>query len=199
MTARIAIERADIVKAALAIIREKGWEGVSARSLAARLGSSTMPIYSGMGSMEELRLAAEREAESMLLAEQGRPRTGDPRLDMAVGYVAFAREEPEIFHFAIASRGRGQGSGMASPEQSLRKSEERGAADTPAMREAVAVLADPARRTDFVLRSWVFTHGLAELLALGAFPMSDEEIARHLAAAGGAFYALEIDAAKGEG
>ncbi len=44
MTARIAVDRDRIIEAALDLIREGGWEAVSARSIAARLGSSTMPI-----------------------------------------------------------------------------------------------------------------------------------------------------------
>jgi len=46
--------REQVIDTAFNLIRKNGWGSVSARSIAKELGSSTMPIYSNMNSLEEL-------------------------------------------------------------------------------------------------------------------------------------------------
>lgn len=209
MSARVSIEKAAIVEATLALIREAGWEGVSARSIAARLGASTMPIYSAIGSMDDLKALAVDSAEDLLFAEQRRARTGNESLDLAVGYVAFAREEPRLFHFVIQGRGLGPAS-FRPPEgggrdglgkkpgqprslpagEAMEASRLRVGSEVEGVKGVLSGLSTERDKEDFLLRSWVFTHGLAELLAAGAFTMDDTEIIRHLLGAGGAFFAI---------
>ena len=55
MPRRVKFDRESIIRAALDIVREGGPETLNARAVAARLGSSTQPLYSGLGSMDELR------------------------------------------------------------------------------------------------------------------------------------------------
>jgi AcrR family transcriptional regulator len=194
MTARLSIEREAIIDACLGIMREGGWASVTARAIAARLGASTMPIYSGIGSMAELKKAANARVGDLLRAEQRKPRTGDAAMDMAIGYVAFAREEPRLFRFLLGGEGQEGGAANEAKEPAVRVVEEgerTEIADVPPLASLLAEFADPERRNDFVLRSWIFAHGLASLLAGGVFSMGDEEIIRHLSAAGGAFYELE--------
>ena len=52
MARRVKFDRESIIRAALDIVREGGPEALNARAVAARLGSSTQPLYSGLGSME---------------------------------------------------------------------------------------------------------------------------------------------------
>jgi TetR/AcrR family transcriptional regulator, tetracycline repressor protein len=48
------IDRDDIIDAALAILREDGFEAVSMRSVAAKLGVSPFPLYSRVGNKEAM-------------------------------------------------------------------------------------------------------------------------------------------------
>jgi hypothetical protein len=147
-----------------------------------------MPIYSAMGSMEELRKACLLAVARLLDEAQHRRRSDNPALDLAVGYVLFAREEPRLFRFFLAAAG--------DMEKAVK-----GAAADPAFekgRPAAALLGQvfqelpaPDQRDNFVFRAWVFTHGLADLLSSGRLEMDEAEIARHLEAAGGAFYLQE--------
>lgn len=184
MGARTAIEKKGIVEAAVQIVREAGWEVVSARSIAARMGSSTMPIYSVIGSMEELHVLAKLRAVEMLQASQRVPRTGNPALDLAVGYVAFAREESRLFHFAISAD---ESVALTNKAVSMRDYGEQVAVFSPGVKSILDSIVKGAQG-DFLLHSWIFTHGLAELVAAGVIDMSDEEILRHLNAAGAAFF-----------
>lgn len=47
----------EVVKAALDLTREKGFAAVSARSLGEKLGTSSRPVFSHFGNMEEVRQA----------------------------------------------------------------------------------------------------------------------------------------------
>jgi AcrR family transcriptional regulator len=188
MTARVTIERNVIIEAAIALIRGGGWDSVSARSIAARLGSSTMPIYSAIGSMEELKRATFIRASLLLSAAQRKPRTGDALLDLAIGYVAFARDESRIFQFIIGNQ-KDMGNDML--KNASDKEQPGNIADLEALEQVLATLAAPDLREEFVMRSWIFTHGLAQLVAEGVLVMDEAEITRHLQDAGNAFYQFE--------
>ncbi len=192
MGAHATIDVNDIVSAAIQIVREAGWDAVSARRIAGRLGCSTMPIYSGAGSMQDLRTLTKARAVEMLETSQRIPRTGNPALDLAVGYVAFAREEPKLFHFVLSEDGSPR---PPSPEESMRAGRERLIDDAPKMGGILDSILKSVQG-DFLFRSWIFTHGLAELVASGVVEMSDEEILRHLNAAGAAFYAFHSQEGK---
>jgi AcrR family transcriptional regulator len=188
MPARTTIDRDAIIQAALALIGEGGWNAVSARSIASRLGASTMPIYSAIGSMEELRRAAFVAAALRLSVAQRKPRTGNEALDLAVGYVAFAREEPGLFRFILANQ---KDIGDAILAAAKNPDAPGAIGDIALLNQVLGSLSKPERRDDFVLRCWIFTHGLAELVADGTLVMDEQEITRHLQDAGGAFYLYE--------
>jgi len=184
MGGRVSIEKERIVSAALEIVNGSGWEAVSARAIAARIGCSTMPIYSAIGSMDELLILAKLRAVEMLQASQRMARTDNPALDMAVGYVAFARESPRLFHFAISAE---KGHAISDETGAVSDYGTQVADRIPEFRSILDAMVASAQG-DFLLRSWIFTHGLAELVASGVVDMSDEEIIRHLNAAGTAFF-----------
>ena len=99
MTQPTTYTREMVVGAAFELIREEGWSSVSARSIAKRLGSSTMPIYSQLRSISEVERALQIRARALLRDFQKRSWTENGRLNMAFGYVAFARDEKNLFRF----------------------------------------------------------------------------------------------------
>lgn len=188
--------REKVVEAALELIREEGWQGVSVRAIARRLGSSTMPIYSHAKSIEELEKDLKTKARVLLKEYQHRPYTEFALLNLAFGYVVFARDEKNLFRFLerpdpIAS---GDMSGMAE----LFRSEfgERS-------EESAALAGMPPERQETLIRyTWVFTHGLAMLVNSGALgKVSDNTILEFLRNSGEAFYvwAAARDQTEGEG
>lgn len=188
MTARPSISKEELVEAALNLIREEGWEGVSARSLASRTAISTMPIYSAMGSMDELKKACLLAISRLMDEFQHRRWSDNPALDLAIGYVVFARQEPRLFRFLLAAAGdmeQGVKEAAANPEF------EKGKPAAALLGQVFQELPAPGQRDNFIFRTWVFTHGLADLLSSGRLSMDEEEITRHLKAAGGAFYIFE--------
>ena len=87
----------DIIEAAFSVAREKGMSELSTRSIAKRLGCSTMPVYSFFKSKQNLIQKIIKKAYAVLYEYQTTARTGDPFLDMGIGYVLFAKNERYLF------------------------------------------------------------------------------------------------------
>ena len=78
MPPKFKFTREQIVDAGFAIVRSKGWAGLSTRSLAEALGASSRPIYSFFKSITELEEAIVRRGVDLLYRCMIRERSGDP-------------------------------------------------------------------------------------------------------------------------
>jgi AcrR family transcriptional regulator len=193
MTQQAFFTREAVLNAVFEMTRENGWRSVSARSIARRLGSSTMPIYSSLKSMADIERETRARAENLLREYQGRPVSGNPALDMAIGYVAFARKEAHLFRFLYVD----------APERRGPREQERQSADVvrhPAnegLRKMVAELPELGSNP-VILKSWIFVHGLASLVSSGALDLPDEQVRGLLQDAGAAFVAQETSRKEGK-
>ena len=92
--------KADIIAAAVEIVRESGAQALNARTLAAKLGCSTQPIFSHFSGMEQLRFAVGQQAEAICRQYMQREiENGAYPTYKATGmaYIRFAKEEKELF------------------------------------------------------------------------------------------------------
>ncbi len=181
-------EKSMVLDAAFEILREKGWRSVTAREIAKRLGSSTMPIYSHMKSLDDVGRELQRRAAGLLEDYQKREYSGEKLLNISIGYVAFARDEKQLFRYLF----------LDYPE----KGEEDSQID---MRETFAqrfelqeqemsmlMQMDAKAQENLMRNTHIYTHGLAMMVNGGVLePWSDERIQRCLMDAGLAFYLLE--------
>jgi len=87
----------DVHEAAFQIVREIGIEQLTARAIAKKLKSSTMPIYSCVSSMREIEEMVVKKSWEILQKYQVSPRSGDIYMDMGLGYVLFSKEEKHLF------------------------------------------------------------------------------------------------------
>lgn len=100
MPPKAKFERKQIIEAALGLVREEGFDALTARALAERLGSSPRPIFTVFQSMEEVQeevqSAARRHYNQYI--REGLAKTDGPRFK-GVGeqYIRFAMEEPKLF------------------------------------------------------------------------------------------------------
>ena len=161
--------REEMTRTALTIIREKGADALTAKAIAERLGTSTRPIFTCFGTMEEVRrevrLCAEdlfREYTEAGLKEQV------PFLGYGKQYLRFAGEEPELFRLLFLSGNRDRDSGMM-----------------PAMKRSFPAVCPSLMRiyhldeTDaerFFRDLWLVVFSLATLKVTGGCPYSGEEI-----------------------
>jgi AcrR family transcriptional regulator len=184
MTQKISFTKEMIVEVAFSLTRELGWSAVTARSIAKKLGSSTMPIYSSMRSMEEIEQEVRKKGEKLMFDYQKRSFTDNPMLNMAIGYVTFARDEQKLFRFLFVDRPVAVSRQDVEPEPG---EPEPGYAPL----NGVVTLADQAptaMKNPLVLKNWIFTHGLASMISAGVLDLADERIRSLLEEAGGAFY-----------
>jgi len=87
-----------IVDAALTLMRREGIGKLTARSIAKELGSSTMPVYSTIESMEKLKeLIFERSTE-IAAGFREQYKSGDVLVNYALGHIMLAKEESALFN-----------------------------------------------------------------------------------------------------
>ncbi len=175
----------NIIEAALEILREDGWRAVTTRAIAKKIGSSTMPIYSRVKSVDDLDKDVRIKVREILKEFQRRPVTSDTLLNVAFGYVAFARDETNLFRYLYLERPE-----KLSSEDSSGMSETFVSDFGDDSEEQKAL--ENLQRTghdELVQYTWIFVHGLAMLVSSGTYAaISNEAILRFLTNAGEAFH-----------
>jgi hypothetical protein len=154
-----------------------------------------MPLYSSLKSMDEIEQKVRKRAEDLMHDYQRRPFAEERLLSSAVGYVVFARDEPNLFRFIYVDRP------LTQIPQESRSNVEGTPADVNDVGGVVdlASQAATALRDPIVLKSWAFTHGLASLISSKVIDLPNERIAALLLEAGTAFYmAAEMLERKGK-
>lgn len=97
MPREITFTKKDVIQAAFELVQEHGLETLSARRVAEHLGSSTTPVYSCFASMQELEMAVIKKIRDLMIAYTEKPYTDRSDLNMGIGVVLFARDNPKFF------------------------------------------------------------------------------------------------------
>lgn len=170
MPPKIKIPAEAILDAALRITKEKGIAGVNARAVAKELGCSVQPIFRCFQNMEQLKRELYRKAEDIFTGclYAGARRHRIPFLGMGLAYIAFAKEEPNLFQLIFMSNGFREKSltdiiGDEGNQEIIRM-----AADAAGLSAANA-----ARLFGGI---WLTTHGIASMIATNACDFSEEQI-----------------------
>ena len=159
--------REEMVQAAMRVVRARGLDGLTAKTIADELGTSTRPIFTGFGSMEEVRqevyAAAVRVYDGYTNAGLQEP---IPFLGVGKNYIRFAREEPELYRVLLLAR-----TPEHSATQSMRHLQ---GLVRPALMEIYRITEGEA---DLYFRDlWLVVHSLSTLIVTGGCPYSDREI-----------------------
>jgi AcrR family transcriptional regulator len=93
-----------VLRAALDVVRRRGWDGLTARAVSERLGASVVPVYSTFGSMENLLRETLKEIRRLLEDFTSRSYSEYPFLNIGAGIVSFARDEPLLFQALFQTR-----------------------------------------------------------------------------------------------
>lgn len=163
--------RDEMVGAALRVVRAKGIDGLTAKTLADELGTSTQPVFTAFGSMDAVRREVYAAAVRVY---DGYTNTGlkekIPFFGVGMQYVRFAREEPELYRLLFLTR---------TQEYSAIKSMEH-------LRELVRpalvkIYHITAAEADIYFRDlWFVVHSLSTLIVTGDCSYSDGEIGQIL-------------------
>ena len=96
----------DIVAAGLRIVRAGGLEAVSARALGKELGTSSSPMFTMFKDMSEVADAICTAAEKLFVARMEGVTDYFPAFkEFGLRLVAFAKEDPNIFHLLFLGKG----------------------------------------------------------------------------------------------
>ena len=161
----------EMVKAALRVVRVKGIDSLTAKTIADELGTSTRPIFTAFGAMDDLKrevyTAAVRIYDSYASAGL---KEKIPFLGVGKSYIRFAQEEPELYRILFLNRIPECGAMKAMQHlQTLVR---------PAVMNIYHITAEEA---DLYFRDlWFVTHSLSTLIVTGDCSYSDQEISQIL-------------------
>ena len=171
MPPNVKVTKDNLIAAALDVVRDGGVEALNARSLAAKMGISTQPIFSNFSGMSELMDELIRAAAALsrkYVDDEMKLQRHPPYKASGMGYIRFAREEKELFKLLFM--------------QKRQKKEDRGFSDYDDIIRVIMKNLGIDRETalDFHLQMWIFVHGIATMAATDYLTFDEEHIAKML-------------------
>lgn len=163
----------EMVKAAMQVVRDKGIDDLTAKTMADELGTSTQPVFTAFGSMEivrqEVYAAAVRMYDSYVDAGL---KEKIPFFGVGMQYIRFAQQEPELYRFLFLTRAQDQEYSVMKSMRHLRE------LVRPTLVNVYHITAEEA---DLYFRDlWFVVHSLSTLIVTGDCPYSDREIGQIL-------------------
>lgn len=167
--------REEIIAAALQITREKGIEAVTARELGKQLDSSARPIFTVFQNMEEVIgevILAAKEIYKQYVCEGLKEESAFKGVGMA--YIRFAMQEGKLFQLLFMHE-QEEAQGIENILRNIDDNFDR-------ILESVMVPYGLKREDALNLYQnlWIFTHGIATLLATKVCQFTQEKISTML-------------------
>ena len=170
----------EIGNAAYQLIRNEGTDALTARSLAAALGTSTAPIFTAFSSIDEVTEWARTKAKALYeqyLSEGFKHPL--PFKGAGLAYIRFAKEEPKLFRFLFM-----EAEGAPVVSHYLPGNDEN---ETAVRSKLEAYGHDKSTAMRIYNHLSVYVHGLATLYACGAMIFTEEDVEEMLSEAYHAF------------
>lgn len=179
MPPKVRYSRESILDAAYELVRSEGEEALSARTLAARLGCSTAPIFTAFPNIEAIHSAVAERAMELYDEYITAGVSQTPAFKGAgMQYIRFAKDEPKLFRMLFMHPDSRES--HCFPSGDGNEGRVRGK-----LEEAHTVVSEDARRLYDHLS--VYAHGLATINASGNCTFSDEDVSRMMSEAFMAF------------
>ncbi len=171
--------REEIVSTALKIIEEQGKDALTARSLGAELGSSARPIFTVFNNMEEVQLAAEDMARRIYESyEDDCMKQENAFKGSGIGYIMFAAEHPRLFQLLFMTESKC----IPDTANVLRGIDNYYDVILDTIVKEYGVSKKVAER--IYLHLWIYSHGIASLIATNVCSFTQKEISELLSDAG---------------
>lgn len=162
-----------VIQAAVQVVREKGADGLTAKTLAAQLGTSTQPIFTYFDTMDAVKSEVYKAALDLYNAYSARGLAEKiPFFGLGTQYIRFAREEPQLYRLLFLRKEPAQGVDALT---AMQQSQE---AVRPSLMTIYHISAPDADR--YFRDLWLVVHSLATLIVTGCCPYSDQEIGQIL-------------------
>lgn len=163
--------RREIIDTALNIVIEKGPDALTARSLGERLGSSARPIFTVFESMDEVQKEVVSSAEKIYdgyIAEGLKEELAFKGVGKA--YIRFASEQPKLFRLLFMCE-RDKVYGINNVIGSIDHNKN---IILESIEKGYSLPKEKAMK--LYTHMWIYSHGIAVLLATGMCAFSESEI-----------------------
>lgn len=162
------ISKEDIIQAALEILKSEELDSLNARKLASDLNSSVQPIFYNFKNMEELKKRIVQEMYQIYMSMMNKGKSHEkPYKGMGLAYIEFARIYPNYFKILFMSK-------YDETPESFVFNDSKGN-DVIAMGQKLTGFSEEKMRK-FHVKVWIFTHGLACMVATNTVKLSNSEI-----------------------
>lgn len=168
MARKETITKTDILNAAFEMTSEEGFSSVTARTLAAKAGCSTQPIFRIYKNMEELgKELFEYVIGFFNTYYENFPKKNDiPFVNLGLAYISFAQKHPKLFRLLFDSENR-HGKSLydilngtnGAVVKEINSAKQNGCSNPSVM----------------FMKMWIFIHGAACMSLTGDYDLSEEE------------------------
>lgn len=172
MPPKIKVTKDDIITAAVDIVRSSGAQAINARTVASVLDCSTQPVFSNFATMDELRLAVAKKADSICneyIRKEIENGEFPPYKASGMAYIRFAKEEKELFKLLYM---RDRSREIIPEETELSVGMESMVRNNTGLSDTEAKL--------FHLEMWAYVHGIATMFATGFLDLDWDLVSRML-------------------
>lgn len=170
MSKNVTITKEMILASAFDIVREKGLEGISNRELAKKLNCSIRPIYYQFQNVEELYNELYIEIEKYFYRFLMDNMNDDmPKYkQVGINYIKFAKKEKEFFKILF----------MSEVDLGLSDFITKDMEDFKELSKLIKISTNLNDEDieSFHIKMWIFSHGLATLVASSTINISDKQL-----------------------
>lgn len=168
MARKAVITKEMLLDSAFALMKEEGFEQVTARRLAVKAGCSTQPIFRLYENMEQLMGEVyQKAAASFEEFYEAYPRWEDtPFVNLGMAYIRFATMEKNTFRLLFLSEQRGKKSMYELLSGST------GAVGKEVAKAKESGVSDPG---GLFMKMWIFIHGAACMSLTGDYDLTEKE------------------------
>ncbi len=163
----------DIVQCSYEIVKKEGFAKLNARRIAAELGCSVQPIFHNFTSMEELNKEVYKciyqKYKAYMLSGKEKE---NPYKQMGISYIEFASDYPEFFKILFMQKTTLNANDFVVNDAIGEDVIKTGQTLTGLSYE---------EQKKFHVKVWIFTHGIACLVATKTIQFTQEEIEELLA------------------
>ena len=158
----------EVVQVAYEIVKEEGIEGINARKIAKKLNASVHPIFNHFENIEELKKVVLEKIiktyDSYMTSGKGKEKYYK---EMGLSYIKFAKDFPQFFKIMFMNPSK-------LDAQNFIMSNSAGDEVIKAGQQLTGLPYEEQKK--FHVKVWIFTHGIACLVATKTIQLSNKEI-----------------------
>lgn len=168
MPPRKKFQREEIINKSYEIVKDEGLEAINARRIAKELNCSVQPIFHNFDNMEELKKAVYEKIydtyKEYMLSGVNKEK---PYKQIGLSYIKFAKDYPEFFKIIFMQKTNLNAENFVMSDNI--------GDDVIKAGQKLTGLSYEEQKT-FHIKVWIFTHGIACLVATKTVEFTDNEI-----------------------